>query len=62
MSDQFAAKAASYTTNNQHKTQTFVSLVEFETLIAGIECPQSYALDHTAFRELAQRKTYGNPL
>jgi hypothetical protein len=32
-----------------------VPLVEFETPIPGIEC------DHTAFRELAKQKKYGNP-
>jgi hypothetical protein len=62
MSDRLAAKAASYTTNNLHKRQTSVSSVEFEIQIPGIEHPQSYALDHTAFGELAQQKKYGNPL
>jgi len=42
--------------------QTSVFLVESETLILGIKRPQSYALDHTAFRELVKQKKYGNPL
>jgi len=47
---------------NMNSRQTAVSLVESETPIPGINCPQSYALDHTAFRELAIQKKYGNPL
>ena len=62
MNDQLVAKAAIYTINNKHKRQTSVYSVKFETLIPGIVRPQTYALDHTEFRELAKQKKYGNPL
>jgi hypothetical protein len=56
MNDQLIAKAATYITHNKHKRRTSMSSVEFELMIPAIERQQTYALNRTAFWELAEQK------
>jgi hypothetical protein len=46
--DQLVAEAATYTTHNKYKRQTFMPSAVFETAIPAIERPQTYALDRAA--------------
>jgi len=41
MSDQLFKEAATYTTHNKNKTQTFEPSAEFQAVILAIEWPQT---------------------
>jgi len=47
MSDQLVAEAATYTTHNRHKRQTFVPSVGFKSTIPATEQLQIHALGAT---------------
>jgi hypothetical protein len=50
MSDELFKEAATYTTHNKKKTQTFESSTEFQAVILPTEMPQTYVSNHMATR------------